>query len=211
LIYKIIYTQNIQVKGGGRVVKEEVDAKEENDGRRTHQTQMFNISNTHEITQVDVSDTNGIERPTPILSPLAKHNISWCPVLRSLYAGKLFTISSLFCSVTQGSGWVSICHARAKCQKYTLIISPVDPPRGMLSTVPQAAGRPNEVMPATPKGERAASTPVVLVEAAMRTAAAAAMVVAAGSTSFLQLLFLVIVNMFCGCAAKATMCANISK
>jgi len=78
----------------------------------------INISNTHEITQVDVSDTNGIEQPTSILSPLAKHNISWCPVLRSLYAGKLFTISSLFCSVTQGSGWVSICHARAKCQKY---------------------------------------------------------------------------------------------
>lgn len=76
----------------------------------------------------------------------------------------------------------------------TLIILPVDPPRGMLSTVPQAAGRPNEVMPATPKGERAASTPVVLVEAAMRTAAAAAMVVAAGSTSFLQLLALDIVQ-----------------
>ena len=114
-------------------------------------------------------------------------HVSWI-----LYAGKLLTISISFCSVPQ----VKAVAPSAKRAPNVLFVLPVDPPRGMLSTVPQAAGRPTDETPATPKGERAASTPVVLVEAAMRTAAAAAMVVAAGSTSFLQLLALVIVQVF---------------
>ena len=70
----------------------------------------------------------------------------------------------------------------------------------MLSTAPQAARRVTDGTPTTPKGEMAASTPIVLLlaveAAAIRTAAAAAIVVAAGSTTFLQLLVLV---MMCVC------------
>ena len=113
--------------------------------------------------------------------------------------GTLLTISISFCSVTPQPLLLSVRNIWS--------VSPVDPPRGMLSTVPQAAGRPTDETPATPKGERAASTPGVLVEAARRTAAAAATVVAAGSTSFLQLLLALVI---CERLGVGKICAALS-
>ena len=113
--------------------------------------------------------------------------------------GTLLTISISFCSVTQVK--VVARHLLLSVRNIWSVL-PVDPPRGMLSTVPQAAGRPTDETPATPKGERAASTPGVLVEAARRTAAAAAMVVAAGSTSFLQLLLALVICVVVGSRQK---------